>query len=274
MKLRLAHSPDADDAFMLFGIRTGAVRADDVELQVETSDIETLNQRAIAGELDVTAVSFAAWPRIAEAYDLLPVGSSFGLGYGPKLVSRRPATLADVAGRVVAVPGELTSAALLLSLSAGTAAQREVPFDRIPDAVASGEFEAGVVIHEGQLTFQRHGLHLVTDLGAWWQEREGLPLPLGATVIRRGLPPRVVAATRRALAESIEYALENRAAALEHALGFARGLDVETADRFVSLYVNDLSLEAGELGRSAVEVFHRRGHEAGLLPRVEARWAG
>ena len=258
---------------MFFGLRTGVVDSRGLDFDVETADIETLNRRAADGELDVTAVSFAAWPGMRERYDLLPVGSSFGLGYGPKLVSRECARLEDLAGRVVAVPGELTSAALTLRLAVPGVATMAMPFDAIPHAVASGEHVAGVVIHEGQLTYERHGLHLVADLGAWWAEETGLPLPLGATVVRRELPREVVAAVRRVVSDSILHALAHRSAAVEHALELAQGTDAATADRFVALYVNPLTLEPGDAGRNAVAEIYRRAHRASLLPRCEPRWA-
>lgn len=259
---------------MMHGLATGAVDPRGLLFELVEGDIETLNRRALSGELEVTAISFAAYPRFASLYDLLPVGSSFGLGYGPKLVARDPLAPEELATRVVAIPGDMTSAAVTLRLYAPRVATRVLPFERIPEAVARGEADAGVVIHESQLTYARHGLALVRDLGAWWAEDTGgLPLPLGGNAIRRGLPDDVVRDVKAVLRESIEHALAHRRAAVAQALKPERGLSDEEGDRYVGLYVNELTLEAGERGRAAAALFYARAAAAGLLPAVEPRWA-
>jgi 1,4-dihydroxy-6-naphthoate synthase len=273
-RIRVAYSPDADDAFMFFGLHEGAVDTPGLVIEREMQDIESLNRRAIAGELDVTAVSFAAWPRLSEHYDLLTVGSSFGLGYGPKLVSKEPKDVAELSDGVVAIPGELTSAALALRLMLPGQATKAVPFDEIPARVAAGDVAAGVVIHEGQVTWEQEGFHLIQDLGVWWsEETSGLPLPLGGNAVHRRLSPELVAGFKSSMAASIAYAEANRVRALEFALQFGRGVDLETGGEFVGLYVNELTLDPGDAGRRAVDELYRRGAKAGLLPKATARWA-
>ncbi len=273
--VRAACSPDADDAFMFYGFACGAVEPEGFELRREMEDIESLNRRALEDDLEVTAISYAAWPRLAEFYDIGTVGSSFGLGYGPKLVTREPATLEDLQDAVVAVPGELTSAALVLRLMLPGVKTKAIAFDEIPAAVLSGELRAGVVIHESQLTYEAEGLSLVRDLGEWWSdETGGLPLPLGANAISRRLDPATVQQFEQAFRRSIAHARANRGPALEHALQFGRGLDQESGGEFVGLYVNELTLDPGEKGRRAVAELYRRAAAAGLLPEIEPRWAG
>lgn len=275
MRVRIAYSPDADDAFMFYGIAAGAVDLRGLEIEHAEDDIESLNRRASgSAELDVTAISFAAWPHVADRWDLLTVGSSFGLGTGPKVVAREAATLADLAGETVAVPGERTTAALLLALAAPHARTVVVPFERIPEAVAGGEARAGVVIHEGQLTYARQGLRLVEDLGAWWhRESGGLPVPLGANAVSRALPREVVAELARVLRESIEHALAHREDAIRASLKHGRGLTWDEGLRYVATYVNELSLDPGPEGRASVVDLYARGARAGLLPTVEPRWS-
>jgi 1,4-dihydroxy-6-naphthoate synthase len=274
--LVLAHSPDSDDAFMFYGLRANAVDTEGVSYVHTLADIETLNRRALSGELAITAVSFHAYAYLADRYLLLPHGASFGDGYGPCVVARAdsgPRTLADLAGERVAIPGTLTSAALALALYARGAAPVVVPFDRVGAAVDAGEVAAGVVIHEGQLTWKDEGFHLVADLGAVWKEETGLPLPLGGNAVRRDLGPELIGRVSRALGRSIAYALDHRDAALTDAMRFARGLPREKADRFVGMYVNDWTRSYGARGREAVRLFLARGHEAGILPRlVEPEW--
>ncbi len=274
--LVLAHSPDSDDAFMFYGLRANAVDTEGVSYVHTLADIETLNRRALDGELAITAVSFHAYAHLADRYVLLPHGASFGDGYGPCVVARAaggPRTLADLAGRRVAIPGTLTSAAMALALYARGAAPVVVPCDRIGDAVSAGTVDAGVVIHEGQLTWKDEGFRLVADLGAVWKEETGLPLPLGGNVVRRDLGPDLIARVSRALGRSIEYALAHREDALTDAMRFARGLPREQADRFVGMYVNEWTRAYGPKGREAVRLFLRRGFEAGILPRlVEPEW--
>jgi 1,4-dihydroxy-6-naphthoate synthase len=266
--IRVAHSPDSDDAFMFFGLATGAIDTGDLEFVHELQDIETLNRRALAGELEVTAVSIHAYAYLADTYALLPHGASMGEGYGPRLVAREPLLPERLAGRTVAVPGTLTSAFLALRLFQPAALHEVVPFDEILEHVAAGRADAGLIIHEGQLTYRDHGLHLVADLGEWWaRETGGLPLPLGGNVIRRDLGPELMVRASRLLRASIAYGLEHRAAALAHAGRYGRGLDPAQTDEFVGMYVNRRTLDYGEDGRRAVQLFLDRGHEAGLIPR-------
>lgn len=274
-RILLAHSPDSDDAFMFYALATGAIPTGDRTYIHELADIETLNQRALKGELDVTAVSFHAYAYLADRYVLLSHGASMGEGYGPCVVSRS-APPADprtaLAGRRVAIPGRLTTAALALRLFQPAVETTALPFDRIEQAVASGEVDAGVLIHEGQLTYGTRGLKLWVDLGDWWCETTGLPLPLGGNVVRRDLGEPLIAAIARDLHASILYALEHRAAALAHAQQYARGLDRERTDRFVAMYVNRYTVDCGEHGRRAVQLLLDRAAEAGILPgpvRVE-----
>ena len=273
MKITLGHSPDPDDAFMFYGIASEQVTEEDLEFEQVLDDIETLNRRAIEESLDVTAVSIHAYAYLSDRYALLPHGASFGDGYGPLVVSRRPLAPADLRGAVIAVPGTLTSAFLAMRLFQPEFTPRVVPFDRIPRAVLDGEADAGVLIHEGQLTFASSGLHKVVDLGAWWKgDTDGLPLPLGGNAIRRALGPETMAKVSSVLRRSIAFGLERRADALAYAEKFGRGLDRVLADRFVGMYVNDLTLDYGERGREAVRRFLSRGRKAGVItiePRVE-----
>lgn len=275
MRVRIAYSPDADDAFMFYGVAAGAVDLRGLEIEHAEADIETLNERADSGDLDLTAISFAAWPRFAERYDLFAVGASFGLGYGPKLVSREPLRLHDLAGRKVAIPGERTTAALLLALAEPLAVPQATYFEDIPDAVASGRVDAGVVIHEGQLTYSRLGLHLVEDFGAWWhRETGGLPLPLGANAVRRGLDPAIVATLAVVMRESIAHAMANREDAIRHSLKHGRGLSWDEGLKYVAMYVNALSLDPGPEGRAAVVDLYSRAAHAGRMDYIDPRWAG
>ena len=275
--LVLAHSPDSDDAFMFYGLRENAVDTEGVSYRHELADIETLNTRALSGELAITAVSFHAYAYLADRYLLLPHGASFGDGYGPCVVAREaagaPRTLADLAGRRVAIPGRLTSAALALTIYAPLSIPVVTPFDRVGEAVTRGDVEAGVVIHEGQLTWKDEGFHLVADLGVVWKDETSLPLPLGGNAVRKDLGPELIARVSRALGRSIAYALDHREDALTDAMRFARGLPREKADRFVAMYVNDWTRSYGERGREAVRLFLARGHAAGALPmRVTPEW--
>jgi 1,4-dihydroxy-6-naphthoate synthase len=268
----LAHSPDSDDAFMFYGLRADAVDTEGLRYRHELADIETLNRRALAGELAITAISFHAYAFLTDRYILLPHGASFGDGYGPCVVARRggsaPKTLVGLAGRKVAIPGAMTSAALALRLYAPAAETVVIPFDRVGEAVMKGEVDAGVVIHEGQLTWQDEGFHLVGDLGIVWKEETGLPLPLGGNAVRKDLGAETIGKISRGLGRSVAYALAHRQEALTDAMRFARGLSREKADRFVGMYVNDWTLAYGERGREAVRLFLARGHEAGVLPSL------
>jgi len=274
--LRVAHSPDSDDAFMFWALATGAIDTGDRRYQHELSDIESLNQRALRGELEITAVSFHAYAFLHERYALLPHGASIGDGYGPRLVSRRPAP-ADPAralrGLRIAIPGERTTATLALRLFAGGGLDTVlVPFDQIEDAVDSGRADAGLLIHEGQLTYTDRGLHLWRDLGAWWKDTTGLPLPLGGNVVRKDLGPDLIREVSRDLKASIVHGLEHRAPALAHAQQYARGLAPERTATFVGMYVNDYTVDYGSTGRAAVQKLLDEGAAAGLIPRVRAEF--
>jgi 1,4-dihydroxy-6-naphthoate synthase len=267
MKITVAHSPDSDDAFMHYGLASGKVPAGGIEFNHLLADIETLNRAAFAGRYEVSAVSFHAYAHLTDKYLLLPHGSSMGDDYGPIVVARAdgPSSLTDV---TVAVPGTLTTAFLALRIYDPSVEFVVMPFDRIQDAVHRGEVAAGLLIHEGQLTYGDEGLKKIVDLGEWWAERTGgLPLPLGGNVIRRDLGADVIATVSRLLHESIAYALAHRQEALDYALQFGRGLDRAKADRFVGMYVNELTLEYGERGRSAVQRLFDEASEKRLIPR-------
>jgi len=267
-KLSLAHSPDSDDAFMFYGLAQGKVPTDGLEIVHVLRDIESLNHQAREGVHEVTAISFHAYPYVADRYALMPCGGSIGDGYGPLIVSREamePAAL-QAPGVMVAVPGTLTTAYLALKLFAPRTRTRVVAFDRILDEVREGRADAGLVIHEGQLTFAGQGLRKVLDLGAWWKEQTGLPLPLGGNAVRRDLGPDLVSRLTRLVRDSVRYSLVHRPEALQYALGFARGMDPRVADRFVGMWVNDMTVDCGERGRQAVQELLDRGHAAGLIP--------
>jgi len=273
--IRLAHSPDSDDAFMFYGLAKGKVPTGDLRFEHELCDIESLNRRALKGELDVTAVSFHAYAHLASTYLLLPHGASFGDGYGPVVVARQALETQALRGLRIAVPGMLTSAYLALRLFEPDFEPVVMGFDAILPAVASGAVPAGLLIHEGQLTFADEGLHGVVDLGRWWKERTGLPLPLGGNVIRKDLGPELVGEVSRLLGAGIEYALAHREEALDYAMQFGRGLDRAQADRFVGMYVNEWTRGYGAAGRKAVQRFLDEAAEAGLIPeRVTAEFAG
>ena len=275
MDITLAHSPDADDAFMFHALAAGHVDAGPLRVRHHLADIQSLNEAAREGRYEVTAVSFHAYAdaRVRARYALMRVGASVGDGYGPLVVSRRPLPPEALAGVTVLVPGTLTTAYLALRLFGREIPTRTVPFDRIPEAVAAGEAEAGLLIHEGQLTYGDLRLHKVLDLGAWWQQRTGGPLPLGGNAVRRDLGRETAARIADAMGASIRYALAHREEALDHALRHGRGLDRARGDRFVGLYVNDWTLDLGDRGRTAVQRLFDEGHAAGLLKeRVEAEF--
>lgn len=270
--ITVGHSPDPDDAFMFYALAHNKIDTGGLEFRHELQDIETLNRRAMRGELEVSAVSLHAYAHLLDKYALLPSGCSMGDKYGPMLVARQPLTLRDLPNVKIAVPGTLTTAYLALRLllaSLGRQAPPEhevVPFDQIIDVVASGKFEVGLIIHEGQLTFQNQGLHLVADLGVWWQERTGLPLPLGGNVVRRNLGPDLISRISRLLKESIRYALDHRQDALTYALQYARDMDRALADQFVGMYVNEWTLDYGPRGREAVSRLLTEAYQAGVIP--------
>ena len=265
--IHIAHSPDSDDAFMFYALAEGKVDTGDLEFVHELQDIETLNRRALAGELEVTAVSIHAYAYIADRYALLPHGASMGEGYGPRVVATDPMQPGDLRGRRIAIPGTMTSAYLALRMYMPDFEPVVVPFDEIIDYVSARRADAGLIIHEGQLTYGDAGLFLITDLGEWWAgETGGLPLPLGGNVIRRDLGTDLIRRVSRMLRASIAYGLEHRTAALTHALQYGRGLDEGQADEFVGMYVNQRTLDYGPEGRRAVQLFLDRGHEEGLIP--------
>jgi 1,4-dihydroxy-6-naphthoate synthase len=271
-RVRVGHSPDPDDAFMFYGIASGRVGTAPYVVDQVLEDIEALNRRALAGELEVTAASIHACAHLADRYALMPCGSSMGDGYGPCVVSRSELDVEALASRTIAVPGTLTSAFLALRLLVGSGFRPlVVPFDRILDAVVGGEVDAGLIIHEGQLTYAEHGLHLVVDLGVWWSEHTGgLPLPLGGNLVRKDLGPSAMRRLTEIVRASIELGLDHRQEALEYALAFARGLDRDRANRFVGMYVNELTRDCGERGRRAIDRLLNEGRAAGLLPRPVA----
>jgi len=266
MKITVAHSPDSDDAFMFYGLASGKVPTDGVEVDHLLCDIETLNHRAFDGTYEVSAVSFNAYARLTDKYLLLPHGSSMGDKYGPIVVSRAGGP-SSTSGIRVAVPGTLTTSFLVLKLYDPDVETVVMPFDQIQDAVRAGEVAAGLLIHEGQLTYQDEGLEKIVDLGEWWAERTGgLPLPLGGNVIRRDLGPELIPKVSRMLHDSIAYALDHREEALDYALQFGRGLDRSKADRFVGMYVNELTLDYGDRGRDAVQRLMDEAWSKRLIP--------
>jgi 1,4-dihydroxy-6-naphthoate synthase len=253
---------------MFYALAEGLIDTEGLEYVHELQDIESLNRRALNGELEVSAVSIHAYAHIAHRYVLLSSGASMGDRYGPRLVARRAARRADVRGKRIAVPGMLTSAYLALRLYEPDFEAVPVPFDQVEARVLDGTADMGLIIHEGQLTYADHGLALVVDLGEWWHQDTGLPLPLGGNVVRRDLGDDIIAKVSRHLKASIAYSLAHRAEALNHAMRFARGLELGKADEFVGMYVNNWTLDYGEPGRAAVELFLKRGAAAGIIPRV------
>lgn len=266
--IRVAHSPDADDAFMHYAAVHGLVDTRGLRFEEVLADIETLNQAAREGRYEVTAISIHAYAYVAHGYALLSSGASMGDGYGPVVIAPKPFTRGDLRGQPVATPGRWTSARLALQLWQPEAQCVDVPFDQVGGAVRSGQVKAGVLIHEGQLTYRDEGFHLVVDLGAWWQRETGLPLPLGGNAIRRDLPPELARKVAAVLLDSVRWGLEHREQALNHARGFARGLSQEKVDRFVGMYVNRWTLDYGPQGREAVRRFLEEGARAGLVPAV------
>ncbi len=277
--LRLGHSPDPDDAFMFYGLAKDKLPTGRYRFEHVLQDIQTLNQRARKGELEITAISIHAYPYVADKYALTSCGASMGDKYGPMVITRAPTRLADLKGKTIAIPGELTTAFLALQLAlgkgapagaAGDAAFRYevVHFDQIPKYVADGKADAGLIIHEGQLTYQTLGLHLVVDLGEWWFEQTGLPLPLGGNCIRRDLGEQVMQEVTDILKQSIQFSLDHRKEAVEYALQFGRDLNRDLADRFVGMYVNQWTLDYGPIGRKAIDLLLAEGAKAGIVPSI------
>jgi 1,4-dihydroxy-6-naphthoate synthase len=273
--ITVAHSPDSDDAFMFYGLATNKIDTGDLRFEHTLEDIQTLNEKATRGVYDVTAVSFHAYAYVSDKYALLPHGASIGEGYGPIVVAREPREVGDISRLKVAVPGTMTSAFLALRILCPDFEYVVVPFDRIIAAVQAGDADAGLLIHEGQLFYQRLGLHKVVDLGEWWKGRHDLPLPMGGNVIRRGLGAETVRRVSDYLRQSIQFSLDNRRDALAYAMQFARDMDPELADRFVGMWVNQLTLDYTERGRRAVQLLLDEGFERGVIPRrVEVEFVG
>ena len=275
-RITVAHSPDSDDAFMFYGLASGSVDTGGIEVDQVLSDIETLNRAAFEGKYEVTAVSFHAYAHLLDRYALLPHGASMGDNYGPIVVAREDGASRGVKGQTIAIPGLLTTAYLALQLYEKDFAHVVVPFDEIEQFVLDGKADAGLLIHEGQLTYGDNGLRKIVDLGEWWAARTGgLPLPLGGNIIRRDLGPEMIRKVSRLLHDSIAYALSHREDAVEYAQQFGRGLDKEKTDRFVGMYVNDLTLGYGDRGRQAVERLMTEAFERGLIPKsVPVQFAG
>lgn len=266
--ITVAHSPDSDDAFMFYGLATNKLDTGDLGFSHVLKDIQTLNEEAFRGTYDVTAVSFHAYAYIADKYILLPHGASIGDNYGPVLVSREPAKAADISSLKIAIPGTLTSAFLALRIFNPDFQYEVVPFDKIIETVQTGQCDAGLLIHEGQLFYESIGLHKILDLGEWWHERTGLPLPMGGNAVRRELGPETIHQVSNCLRESIRYSLANREDALEYAMQFARDMDSALADRFVTMWVNDLTLDYTDRGREAVQRMLTEGFERGIIPSL------
>ncbi|MGA7752955.1 MAG: MqnA/MqnD/SBP family protein [Candidatus Sulfotelmatobacter sp.] len=272
-EIKVAHSPDSDDAFMFYGLATHKVRTPGLRFTHTLCDIETLNQKAHEGVYDVTAISFHAYPYVQDKYALMACGGSVGEGYGPMVVSPRPFTASEIKTKKIAVPGTLTTAYLALNLFAPGIETEVVPFDQIIPQVLEGKYEAGLIIHEGQLTYDKSGLHRIVDLGKWWQKVTGLPLPLGGNAIRRELGGPLMSSVTAALRESIQYGLDHREEALAYAMQFARDLDTASADKFVGMYVNERTLDYGADGREAVHRLLDMGHKAGIIgPEAKVDW--
>jgi 1,4-dihydroxy-6-naphthoate synthase len=274
--ISIAHSPDSDDAFMFYGLATNKIRVPGFKFTHKLQDIETLNHLAINEAFyDVTAVSFHAYPYMQEKYTLMACGGSVGEGYGPMIVASRKFSLDEIRKVKIAVPGTLTTAYLALKLFAPEIETVTVPFDKIIPSVLAGEFDAGLIIHEGQLTYAIEGLQKVLDLGQWWREETGLPLPLGGNAIRRSLGDDVMLTTTNALRDSIQHALDHRDEALEYAMQFARDLDTNLANRFVGMYVNERTLDYGEDGRLAIRKLLELGYERGIIPiKIDVQFVG
>ncbi|HEY2233204.1 MAG TPA: MqnA/MqnD/SBP family protein [Candidatus Angelobacter sp.] len=265
-EISVAHSPDSDDAFMFYALATNKVRVPGLKFSHTLTDIETLNRKAMDGFYDVSAISFHAYPYVQDKYALMPCGGSVGEQYGPMVISPRMVGLEELKTMKIAVPGTMTTAYLALKLFAPKIETAVVPFDRIIPEVVAGKYEAGLIIHEGQLTYERSGLKRILDLGRWWHEQTGLPLPLGGNAIRRELGPELIAQVTKALRDSIQYALDHREPALAYAMQFARDLDPQMADRFVGMYVNNRTLDYGEDGKRAVVKLLDMGYQAGIIP--------
>lgn len=264
--ITVAHSPDSDDAFMFYGLATNKLETNGLKFEHTLKDIQSLNEDAKNGVFDVTAISFHAYAYVSDKYALLPHGASIGDNYGPVVVSREPREASEIGSMKIAIPGEMTSAYLALKIYNKDFQHIVVPFDEIIDSVKNGDADAGLLIHEGQLFYNQMGLHKVLDLGEWWHEKTGLPLPMGGNVIRRDLGSELMKKVSKCLHESIQFSMDNREDALAYAMQFARDMEPALADRFVAMWVNDLTLDYGKRGREAVKRFLEEGYNAGLIP--------
>ncbi|MBI3735718.1 ABC transporter substrate-binding protein [Candidatus Sumerlaeota bacterium] len=274
--IHLGHSPDPDDAFMFYGLARDLIDAEGLRFEHILRDIETLNQWAAEGRLEVTALSLNAYTRVADKYAILNSGASMGQGYGPMVIAREPFAPAHLDGKTIAVPGINTTAFLTLRMCIGKFEYEVIPFDEIFQAVAGGKVDAGLIIHEGQLTFEKEGFYCILDLGQWWEkESGGLPLPLGINGVRKDLGPDLCRRIDRVLKRSIQYSLQHRAPAVEYALQWGRGLNINTADQFIGMYVNELTVDTGGIGRPAIEKYLTRAKDLGLIPNtVQAEFVG
>jgi 1,4-dihydroxy-6-naphthoate synthase len=266
-EITLGHSPDPDDAFMFYALAADKIATDGLSFRHIIEDIETLNHRAMNSELDVTAISIHAYAYVLDQYALLTSGASMGDNYGPLVIAREPMSIEELRNVTIAIPGKMTTAYLALRLCVGDVKTAVIAFDKIMDAVERGEVGAGLLIHEGQLTYSARGFKKVIDLGEWWKADTGLPLPLGGNAIRKSLGPELIKKVSDLLRESIEYGLENREAAVRHSMKYGRGMQESLTDKFVGMYVNDYTIDYGEQGREAVRLLLRRAHEAGIIPK-------
>jgi len=273
-EITLGHSPDPDDAFMFYALAADKIETDGLSFKHVIEDIETLNRRAMQSELDVTAISIHAYAYVLDKYALLTSGASMGDNYGPMIVARKKMDLDELRRSKIAVPGEMTTAYLTLRLAIGETETVVIPFDQIMDAVERGEADAGLLIHEGQLTYSSRGFEKIIDLGEWWKAETGLPLPLGGNAIKKSLGAELIEKVSRLLRESIEYGLAHREEGVRHSMSYARGMETDLTDKFVGMYVNDYTIDYGERGREAVRLLLSRAHEAGIIPRpVELEFA-
>tara|TARA_Y100000814_G_scaffold286810_1_gene256248 strand:- start:103 stop:945 length:843 start_codon:yes stop_codon:yes gene_type:complete len=263
--IRIGHSPDSDDAFMFYALAKETIPTDGIQVVHVIEDIESLNQRALNAELEVTAVSIHAYAYIADKYALMPCGSSMGDRYGPILVANQPFPVSELKGKKIAIPGRMTTAYLTCSLFESDFEAIEVPFDQIIDFVKGGQADAGLIIHEGQLTYEESGMHKIVDLGEWWYQETGLPLPLGGNVIRRDLGVEKMQKVTSLVRQSIQHSLDNRAEALDYAMIYARDMETKTADQFVGMYVNEYTIDYGDSGREGVRELLKRGYESGII---------
>lgn len=273
-EITLGHSPDPDDAFMFYALAADKIETEGLDFKHVIQDIETLNRRAMQSELDVTAISIHAYAYVLDKYALLTSGASVGDNYGPMIIARRKMELDELRRVKIAIPGKMTTAYLTMRLCIGDAETVVIPFDEIMDAVERGDADAGLLIHEGQLTYASRGFEKIIDLGEWWKTETGLPLPLGGNAIRKSLGPELIDKVSRLLRQSIEYGLAHREEGVRHSMAYARGMETDLTDKFVGMYVNDYTIDYGERGREAVKLLLARAHEAGIIPRpVELEFA-